>query len=141
MVDEPADQVLARTVPVDREHSRTRGLAIVRDEQVRGDRHVALGVEHDRLPAVRPAIFGAADLQLEAGHAQANDREARSIVRGIGRAIRTIASVPAAGERVTCSVSPRRTIHEYQGEKLRRTSKAGAASAIRFNPTREAPNC
>ena len=54
----PANEVLTWTVPVDREHGRSRARAIVRDQQVRRHRHVALGVEHDRLPAVSLAVLG-----------------------------------------------------------------------------------
>ena len=67
LVGDAADARLPRTVPVDREQ-RGPGLdPIVRDEEIRGNRHGRLGVEHDALAPVRTTVNGLGDFELE-GH-------------------------------------------------------------------------
>ncbi len=58
---------LARTVAVDREHCRPgrRVAARVRNEQVRGDRHRVLDVEHDPRTRVRAAVDLFRGLEVE----------------------------------------------------------------------------
>ena len=126
-------------MPVDCEHRRTGNRSLVRDEKVSRNRHVGFGVEDDRVPAVAPQSSEPRTLDRRAGHVAGMDPQVLPGGRGTGPAMSRIslgAFTPGTGRSGRSHAS--RTIHEYQGEKLRRhLDEAGAASRPSSSAGRE----